>query len=135
MGAITNIVKRYVPATYKAMIGPSDSTAYYTLDDLQDLADYVQFKLLATVAGSTLEATAYDRITLEFLGKVTTLKFLPAAIDYWMDKQEQVTLTGTNENISFASRLTHLREVAKQLSAEVQAEEPFVLPSDLASSL
>lgn len=123
MGAITNVVKRYVPASYKAMVtrASQDDTGY-TIEELQALADYVQFKFLATIAGSTSEASTYDPLILEWLGKVTTVKFLPAAIDYWMDQQEQIQTTGTNESESFAARLSHLRELYVELSRDVAEE-------------
>lgn len=123
MGAITDVVKRTVPASYRAMVGPSDiSSSYYSKAQLQSLVDYVQFKLLATVAGATLEATVYDLVLLEFLGKVTTIKFIPAAIDFWMDQYEQQTTTGTNEHVQFAARLAHLREIQQELSSTIDAE-------------
>lgn len=108
------------------MIGPSEHSDYYNLADLQSLADYVQFKLLATVAGATVEASVYSLLQLEFMGKVTTLKFIPAAIDYWLDQMESETLTGSNEQTQFPSRLAHLRDVYAKLAADVAEEFPMI---------
>jgi hypothetical protein len=116
------------------MIGPSELTSYYSLDDLQALVEYVQIKLFATKADLTAEASVWTPLQLEFIGKVATVKWIPAAIDYWMDQQEQVTLTGTNENESFAARLAHLREVQRELAEDIAAEAPWVLPGTLAST-
>lgn len=126
MGALTEAVRRHIPASYRAMIGPSEQTDYYSLSDLQSLADYVQEKLLATVVGATLEATSYSLLQIEFMGKVTTLKFIPAAIDYWLDQQETATLTGSNEQTSFPSRLAHLRDIYAKLAADVLEEFPQI---------
>lgn len=129
MGALTDAVKRTVPASYRAMIGPSDvSSSYYSKAQLQQLADYVQFRLLATVAGATLEGTNYDLVLQDFMGRVTTLKFIPAAIDYWMDQYEQQTTTGTNEVVQFAARLAHLREVQEDLAASVADDWMMLAP-------
>jgi hypothetical protein len=51
-----------------------------------------------------------------------------------MDQQESVTLTGTNETESFANRLSHLREVMKDLMESVAQDAPFVLPGYLLST-
>lgn len=134
MGALTEVVRRYVPASYKAMIGPSASTSFYSLSDLQTLVIYVQEKLFATHADVTAEASVWTPLQLEFIGKVATVKFIPAAIDYWMDQQEQVQTTGTNETESFPARLAHLREVQRELMEDVAAEAPWVLPSTEAST-
>jgi hypothetical protein len=127
MGAITEAVRRHIPATYRAMIGPSEQTDYYSLADLQALADYVQQRLFATVAGITNEATVFDIRHVEFLGKVTTLRFIPAAIDYWMDQSETVQTHGPEETINFPARIAHLREVFQRLSADVADEWNDVL--------
>lgn len=123
MGDLTNVVKRYVPSSYRAMITrATENSSDYTIDDLQAIANYVQFRFLATIAGSTSEAAVYDPRLLEWLGKVTTVKFIPAAIDYWMDQQETVQTTGSNETESFAARLGHLRELYAEMSADVAEE-------------
>lgn len=123
MGAITEVVRRYVPASYRAMIEiTSSGPQYFTLPELQSLADYVQFKLLATIAGATNEASTYDPLLTEFLGKVTTLKFIPAAIDYWGDQHLQVTMTGTNETENFPDRRDGLWRIFAELDLDVKAE-------------
>src|ERR1043166_9275502 len=107
MGALTEVVRRNVPASYRAMIGPSESSSYYSLADLQTLVEYVELRLFATKADVTAEESVWTPLQLDFIGKVATVKFIPAAIDYWMDQQEQVQATGTNETESFPSRLAH----------------------------
>jgi len=134
MGALTEVVRRYVPASYRAMIGPSEASSYYSLSDLQAIVVYVQERLFATHADMTAEAAVWSPLQLEFIGKVATVKFIPAAIDYWMDQQEQVTTTGTNETETFANRLSHLREVQKELLEDIAQEAPYVLPQYLAST-
>jgi hypothetical protein len=127
MGAITESVRRHVPATYKAMIGPSETTDYYSLNDLQTLANYVIFRLFSTELANPTEEAEFNPRQIEFIGKVTTLKFIPAAIDYWMDQSETVETHGPEESEDFPSRLAHLQELFKRLSAEVADEWDEVL--------
>lgn len=123
MGAITDIVKRYVPASYRAMVEITiPEPRFYSQAQLQSLADYVQYRLIATVAGATLEATTYDPLLLEFMGKVTTLRFIPAAIDYWGDQELQSTRTGVSETTNFPDRRTGLWKVFEELQKEVARE-------------
>lgn len=138
MGDITNVVKRYVPSSYRAMITRATvNGSDYTIDDLQALAEYVQYKLLATIAGATEEASVYNPLVLEFLGKVTTVKFIPAAIDFWMDQQEQINVKGSDESESFPARITHLREVYEELTADIaqEASEVGIIDRKLAAAL
>lgn len=129
MAAITESVRRHVPATYRAMIGPSEQTDYYSLTDLQALADYVIFRLFGTELDNPTEESNFNPSQIEFIGKVTTLKFIPAAIDYWMDQSETVQTHGPEESEDFPSRLAHLQELFKRLSAEVSDEIDEILPS------
>ena len=104
------------------MIGPSLTTSYYSASDVQTLADYVKFRLFATVIDPYLEVTMYDPLLLGFMGKVTTLQFIPAAIDYWGDQLISESTTGTNETVTRADPRPQLLELQKRLDAEVKAE-------------
>lgn len=126
MGAVTDIVRRYVPASYRAMIGVTNS--YYTISDLQALADFVQFRTFSTVVGSTLEASLYDLEHQTLLGMLTTLQFIPAAVDFWSDQLQTESTTGTNEVISYFDRrgdlwklFDRLKEDSTQLAIELGA--------------
>lgn len=121
-GSIATVVKRYVPASYRAMIGKSGETDYYSLDELNSLIDYVTFKLQATIIAATEQGTVLDPTMREFLGKVATLKFIPAAMDYWLDQYQQIMLQGTHETQSFPARLQHLREIYQTLAYDVEKE-------------
>jgi hypothetical protein len=101
------------------MIGPSEYSAYYSLSELQAIADLVQFTFLATVAGVTEEVSVYDPLLLDFLGRAATLKFIPAAVDYWGDQLLQQTTTGTNETENFPDRQPALLKLAAQLTKEL----------------
>jgi hypothetical protein len=114
MGIITDSVKRYVPASYSALVGVTNSYDY-TIDDLQTLADYVQFRFFSTIAGVTNESSAYNPLEAEFLGVLTTLEFIPAAIDYWGDQLASESTSPTTESVSYFDRRADLWKVYDRL--------------------
>jgi len=123
MGKITDVVKRHVPASYRAMCGVTN--AYYSLSNLQDLADYVQFRLYNTVADSEDEATVYNPKQQELLGVITTLNFIPAAVDYWGDQLASQSADGVHESQAYFDRRPDLWKIFNQLqgvAAELSTE-------------
>lgn len=101
-------------------------TSVYTVSDVQALADSVKFRFMSTVVAATEEAMLYDLKLLDFLGKVTCLQFIPAAIDYWGDELISETTTGTNEVVTFPDRVRGLQEIYDILKAQVAADYPIV---------
>ena len=123
MGAITDIVRQNVPASYRALVG---NTIYdYQLTDLQNIAEGTQFRLYATIVGVTQEESVFTRNQIELLGVLTTLQFVPAAIDYWGDQLQSQNTSGTNEDVSYFDRRPDLWKVWERLAqrAEDLAEE------------
>lgn len=119
MGAITNAVRRYVPATYDAMlIQPSDNRLFAT-GDLQALADYVKYRLFLTGITESDETVLFNSFELQFLGKLTTLQFIPAAIDYWDSQLSSIVSTGTSEVQNFRDHLNGLIKTWEILSKQV----------------
>jgi len=136
MGAVTEVVKSYVPSSYRAMVEATltdKSTRalfnYYDLTRLQGLADYVKFKLFGTSIAAVAEASTYDPLLINFIGKLTTLQFIPAAVDFWGDQTLQESLSGTNESTSYPDRRDGLWKIFDQLRAEVAAEYDELAPS------
>jgi hypothetical protein len=125
VGAVTDVVKRHVPASYRAMIDASN--AYYGITQLQALADYVQFRLFATVPGAGNEAAVWSDLTKrEFIGKVTTLQFIPAAVDFWGDQLDSESVQGPSENVSYRDPRPDLWKLFEKLQAEVAELAPVV---------
>lgn len=115
MGAITDIVRQNVPSSYRALVG---NTSYdFSLSDLQNVADGVQFRLYATVAGVTQEDSVYTRNQIELLGVITTMQFIPAAIDYWGDQLASESTSGTVENVAYFDRRPDLWKIWERLAA------------------
>lgn len=115
MGAIADSVKRYVPASYNALVGATNSYDY-TSNDLQQLADYVQFRFFGTIAGVTSESSVWNPLEREFLGVMTTLEFIPAAVDYWGDQLQSESTNPTSENVTYFDRRNDLWKVYDRLS-------------------
>lgn len=119
MGAVAENVRRIVPATYNAMlIAPSENRLFAT-SDLQALADYVKYRLFTTVVASDDEDLYYNSAETLFLGKLTTLQFIPAAIDYWDSQLASIVATGTGEVANFRDHLAGLARIWDKLSQEV----------------
>lgn len=118
MGAVVDAVKRHVPASYRALVGVTNS--YYSATELQYLADFVQYRLFGTVPGASNEASAYNRKQLELVGILTTLQFIPAAIDYWGDQIVSQNLSGTKESNAWLDRRKELWNVFDKLSIEAK---------------
>lgn len=119
MGIITDSVKRFVPVSYNALAGATNSYNY-TLGDLQTLADFVQFRFYATVPGATNEASLWNPLQAEFLGALTTLEFIPAAIDYWGDQLSSESTSPTTESVSYFDRRADLWRVYEKLVKKSQ---------------
>jgi hypothetical protein len=116
MGKITDVVQRHVPASYRAMCGATNN--YYSLDLLQDLAEFVQYRLFSTVVDQDDEDTKYNLKERELIGVITTLNFIPAAVDYWGDQISSQAASGVNETETFFDRRTDLWKIFAQLQAE-----------------
>ena len=116
MGAIANIVKQYVPVSYSALVGVTNS--YYSPDDLQALVDYSQYRLFNTVAAVAAESSVYNLKEQRLLGIVSTLQFIPAAIDFWSDKLASTSTTGTSESDSWFDHRPDLWKIFDRLTAE-----------------
>lgn len=124
MGAVTERVRTYVPATYDAMI--LSDPPFFPAADLQALADFVKFRLLGISVAEADEATLYSDILITFLGKLTTLQFIPAAIDYWDSRLASEVVPG--EVQQFRDHLAGLEALFKMLSDEVKADWIIIGP-------
>jgi hypothetical protein len=118
MGAIASIVKQYVPASYAALVGATNT--YYSPEDLQSLADFVKFRLYNTVVAEASEAVAYDVRQQRLLGILTTLQFIPAAVDYWSDRYASVSTSPTSENVSWFDHRPDLWKIFDRLTLAAQ---------------
>jgi hypothetical protein len=102
------------------MVGAPDGLS---AEDMQAIADYVKLRLLGDpVVPEEDEAETYDPRLCEFVGKLTTLRVIPAAIDYWGRQVISESTTGTSEVMSFPERRDQLWKIFEQLQRQVAAE-------------
>lgn len=100
---------------------PSQAIArLFTSNDLQALSEYVQFRLFATVVNEGDEATVYDPVLRHFLGKLTTIQFIPAAVDFWNSQLDSAVTP--NETRQYRNPTDDLWELMEQLVDEVKVE-------------
>ena len=120
MGAITNITKTLVPASYRAMIGASNS--YYKQSDLQTLNEYVQSRVFSTVAIEASEAFVYSIKERQLLGILTTLQFIPAALDFWGDaySSESANSASSTKSVGYFDHRADLWKIFDRLTQEAQ---------------
>lgn len=127
MGAITERVATYVPATYQAMITNGDPLLF-SAEDLQALADFVKVRLLgaAGIVDEADEGTVYSDILVTFLAKLTTIQYIPAAIDYWDSRLASEVVPG--EVQQFRDHTAGLEALFKMLSDEVAQDWLILSP-------
>jgi len=77
LGAILEYTQLRIPSAYQTLAG----STLYGEEGLQAQANYVQYRLYATVAGATMEGATYDPLELDFMSKLVSLRVLPAAAD------------------------------------------------------
>lgn len=121
MGSVTDVVRRYAPASYHALCGITNE--YYSLSDLQSLADFVQFRLFSTVPGSSEEEDTWTIEENQLLGMLTTLQFIPAAVDFWGDQlsSEGGNSGAANTSVSYFDRREELWKLFDKLQKEAEA--------------
>lgn len=125
MGAVTDVVRRYVPASYLALASVSNSY-FGGPSELQVLADYVKFRIFSTVVDSPQEAVVYNRTQVQLLGVLTTLQFIPPAVEYWGTQLASESTSGPDENVTYRDPRPELWNIFDKLVAEA---------SDLGSDL
>lgn len=118
MGVVTDVVKRKVPASYAALVGATNNSYGYGVTDLYQISQLQQFKLFGTYTTVDNESTVYTPIEVELLGVLTTMSFIPAAVDFWGDQIISQNLTGTRESNAYLDRRQELWSIYDKLVAE-----------------
>jgi len=122
-GAIAERVKAIMPSTYKSL----ESDVNFGDIRLQQKIDLVKFKLFATNIAASLEESTYNPMIQEWIAKISAIKIIPSAIDYYKDQHQTVTTTGTSETASYPDRLKALWDLRDKLVFEVEEERPEIM--------
>lgn len=121
-GAIAERVRAFIPSTYKSL---SDDVNFGDIR-LQQSIDLVKYKLFATNVDPSIENTTYNPMIQDFIAKITTVKIIPSAVDYYKDQHQTYTTTGTNEVVSFPDRIRALWDLRDRLVAEIAEDKPDI---------
>lgn len=121
MGAVVDWVQRYMPSSYHAMIA---ATSVWPTTAFQDDADLVKYRIYHTVVDPALEATVYNPLENNLMGKITTLMVIPAAVDFWGSQSLSIKIaTGTHqEDKQYLDRREELWKLYDRLLNEVQTD-------------
>lgn len=123
MGRIADNTRTIIPVTWDALSKDSrvgDSA-------LEARIDYIESLVFGDPIPDGGEA-ALDALVVEFVSKLSALEIIDMAIDFWMNQEDTLTTTGTNEVVSFPDRISALEKRKKTLLADVAKLEPLVEP-------
>ena len=117
MGAITDVVRRYVPVSYQSLVGTSN-IYFGGITELQALADFVKFRLFSTSVSSSQESTVYNASQVQLLGILTTLQFIPPAVEYWGKQLSSESTVDPAENVTYRDPRPELWRIFDRLVTE-----------------
>lgn len=126
MGAIGEIVRRTMPATYDGLTG-SDGFSGGT-DDVQEIIEDQKAIVLGDAAPLEVDEVDLTRIMRLFIGKRAALEMITPGIDYWRRNPISVATTGTNEVETFSDPVIALEALRKKLISDITALQPDVAP-------
>lgn len=118
-GQIALSARGYLPETWDALANSS----FYGEGLLDNKRNFVKFMLFSTVVDVSLEATVYNRLVLEYAAKGLAITIIPGAADYYANKLQTVTATGTTETRSYPDRIASLWRIHARLLVEMAAME------------
>jgi hypothetical protein len=118
VGAIAQRVSDYLPGTMRAM----RSSQQYGDEALQRTIEIVKFGLFATNVAPAAEATVYSQTVIDYVGLRAAIWSIPHAVDFYNDKSQTITTTGTNETLSFPDRAKALWEMYARLKEIAQGK-------------
>lgn len=121
-GALADRVRGHMPESYGMLIANRN----FGEPLIQQHVDTVKYLCFATVVDAALEATLYDHVLLDYVGKLATLQVIPAATDAWANTPTGQTTTGTSETVSFGDRVTNLWKLHERLLADVKRDRWMV---------
>lgn len=116
MGKILDLVSWRIPSTYQALA----QLSAFGVDAFQAHADYVKFRFFGTIEDAALE-TNYDPITADIISKLTTLRVIPAAIDYYGHQLQSIQIdTDTHrERKDYLEKRDYLWQLYRDLQLQV----------------
>lgn len=116
-GEIARLARSYIPNTWDSL----ENSPKYGDSLLQDRINATKIRLFGTIVAAEDEED-YNYQVIDFAAKLSVLSIIPAGIDYWMDRRQTVSSTGTNETVSYPDRIDALWKIHERLAIEVAEE-------------
>lgn len=116
-GSIAEFVRGYIPETIRAMNDYPDSN--FDTSALQRQIDLAKFSLFLTYCAPDKEGTFYNLPVLDYVAKRATVWLIPSAIDFWTNRFQTRTSTGTQEVEVFPNRVDNLMKLRDLLLQEI----------------
>lgn len=110
-GQIALAARGIIPETWDALANSS----YYGEGLLDGKRNYVKFLLFGTVVDTSQESIFYNPLVLEYAAKGLAITIIPAGADYYANKIQTVTSTGTSETRSYPDRIASLWKIHARL--------------------
>jgi hypothetical protein len=95
---------------------------------LQGRVERAKYEVLGASAPIEGAEATLPENQIEHIAKRAVLKIIPAGIEFWVNQPITKSTTGTNEVVSYESRIAALRELYARLTQEIAIEEPNVTP-------
>lgn len=118
-GAIAKHLRYLLPATFDAMKG----SERFGDEGIQLHIDLVKRRMLGTVVPAATEAGNYGIEVLDHIARITAVRIIPPAIDFWQDHSTTITTTGTDETQTFLDRREGLWRIRDQLLGQLARRE------------
>lgn len=114
-GPIALSARGYIPETWDALA----NSTFYGDTLLGSKRDYVKFVLFGTIVSASLEENVYNPLLVEYAAKGLAITLIPAGADFYANKMQTVTATGTNESKSYPDRIASLWRIHTRLVNEM----------------
>jgi len=115
-GPIALAARGYIPELWDALA----NSTFYGDTLLGSKRDYVKFALFGTVVTATQEDTAYNPLQVEYAAKGLAITLIPAGADFYANKLQTITATGTNESKTYPDRIASLWRIHTRLINEME---------------
>ena len=120
-GTILEKISAHIPNTFSALT----SATQFGYRALQSHIATTKFRLFGTNIDMSLEATVYNEFVLDYAAKVSALRIIPAAIDFFSDRYNSIATK--EESVTLPDKLKSLQTIHARLLIEVRQDEDLFL--------
>lgn len=121
-GQIALGARGIIPETWDALA----NSTYYGEQLLGMKSNFVKFQLFGTVVDTSQEAVFYNPLVLEYAAMGLAITVIPGAADFYANKIQTITSTGTSESRTYPDRVANLWKTQAALLVRMQELQPQV---------